>query len=151
MLVREFPAMKPQMIFRPMSYEEFQTTWSEPVDTIRRAIIGLTEDIAVFQAMSLHKRHTAAGEEFLQSLLYYSQVLILDPLVKIKGRLRVYAPTSALPGNETVQSIGSKLTDAQLAFNRFSAITSQVLDEASWTFRWKTPSVGDKVPTTSPY
>ncbi|EHK47084.1 hypothetical protein TRIATDRAFT_306808 [Trichoderma atroviride IMI 206040] len=150
-LVREFPAMEPQMIFRPMSYEEFHNTWSEPVDTIHRAIIGLTEDIAMFQAMSLHKRQTAAGEEFLQSLLYYSQVLILDSLVKIRGRLRAYATTSALPGNETVQSIGSKLTDAQDAFDRFSAITSQVLDEASWTFRWKTPSVGDKVPTTSPY
>ncbi|KAM0454228.1 hypothetical protein ACHAPV_008501 [Trichoderma viride] len=150
-LVREFPAMKPQMIFRPMSYEEFQNTWSEPVDAIHRVIIGLTEDIAMFQAMNFHKRHTAAGEEFLSSLMYYSQVLVLDSLVKIESRLRVYAPTSALPSNKTIQSFCSRLSDAQDAFGRFTAITSEVLSEASWTFIWKTPSAGEKVPTASPY
>ncbi|KAM0447665.1 hypothetical protein ACHAO4_008806 [Trichoderma viride] len=150
-LVREFPAMEPQMIFRPMSYEEFQSTWSEPVDAIRRTIIGLTEDIAMFQAMGLHKRHTAAGEEFLQSVTYYSQALVLASLVKIKDRLRAYAPTSALPGNEAIKSIGSKLTDAQVAFNRFSAVKEDVLATAGWNFVWKTPKTGDKVPTASPY
>lgn len=139
------------MTFRAMSYEEFQKTWSEPIDTVRRAIIALTEDIAMFQAMGLHKRHNTASEEFLRSLVYYSEVLVLDSLVKIKGRRQFYAPTSALPRNETIQTIDSKLTDAQLAFNRFVAVKEDVLATAGWNFVWKAPKAGDKVPTASPY
>ncbi|KAM0520767.1 hypothetical protein ACHAPE_003168 [Trichoderma viride] len=150
-LVKEFPAMEPQMTFRAMSYKQFHNTWSEPIDTIRRATIALTEDIAMFQAMGFHKRHTEAAEEFLKSLLYYSQVLIWGSLVKIKGRLRDYTPTPALPIDPTFQPIGSRVTDAEDAFDRFSAVTSEVLNEASWTLRWKTPKAGDKVPTASPY
>ncbi|KAL7899012.1 hypothetical protein HDV63DRAFT_78921 [Trichoderma sp. SZMC 28014] len=152
-LVREFPAMKPQINFRPMSYEEFQAAWSDTVDTLCRVIFGLTEDMAMYRAVNLHKRRTAGNEEFLRSILYYSQILVLDPLVKLESRLRVYAPTSAsaLQGNMAIQSIDSKLKDARNAFDRFSALTSKVLEEAGWVFRWKTPSVGDKVPTAGPY
>ncbi|PON20215.1 hypothetical protein TGAM01_v210899 [Trichoderma gamsii] len=101
--------------------------------------------------MGLHKRRTLAAEEFLKSLLYYSQVLVLDSLVKIKGRLHVYAYTPASPSSKPVQSIGSKLTDAQSAFTRFSSVRADVLATAGFNFVWKAPQVGDKVPTASPY
>lgn len=143
--------MEPQLVFPPMSYAEVQNTWSEPIDIVHRAIIGFTEDIAMFQKLNFHKRHTEAGEEFLRSLLYYSQVLVLGSLVKIKGGLHVYAYTPASPSSEPTQSIGSRLTDAQVAFDGFFSFTADVLIEASWTFSWKTPSAGEDVPTASPY
>lgn len=41
----------------------------------------------MIQGMGYHKTHTAAGEEFLRGLRYYSEVLIWDSLVKMESEL----------------------------------------------------------------
>lgn len=150
-LVREFPAMEPQLEFPPMAFSEFLKAWSEPIDVLHRAIIGLTEDIAMFQAMGLHIRRTAAGEEFLRSVLYYSKILVLGSLEKIEAGLQVYNLTPSWRRTETIQSLGSNLTEARKAFDRFSGTTTAVLDTAGWKIEWKAPKTGDKVPSASPY
>ncbi|UKZ96173.1 uncharacterized protein TrAFT101_010973 [Trichoderma asperellum] len=126
-------------------------TLAKPIDVIHRAIIALNEDIAMFEAMGYHKRHTAASNEFLRSLCYYSEVLILDSLIKMESEFQAYACTPASRAIEPHRSIGSGLADARVSFSRFLHFIRRVLDEAGWEVSWNAPSTGDMVPTACPY
>lgn len=150
-LVTEFPAMKPQLVFSFNSYADVEKTWAKPIETIHHTAIALTEDAAMFQALGYHKTHTAAGEEFLRSLAYYEEVLILDSLFKMRSELQAYTFTPALTIAEPNHSIGSMLADASESCLRLSKIRTELLDAAGWKFHWKTPSTGDMVPTACPY
>lgn len=130
---------------------DIQGTLAKPIDVIHRAIIALNEDIAMFEAMGYHKRHTAASNEFLRSLCYYSEVLILDSLIKMESEFQAYACTPASRAIEPHRSIGSGLADARVSFSRFLHFIRRVLDEAGWEVSWNAPSTGDMVPTACPY
>lgn len=150
-LVKEFPALRPQVVFSRESYPDIQNISAKPLNIIRLAAIALTEDLAMFHALGYHKTPTEASKEFLRSLLYYSTVLLHVPLAQMEREFQPYSYTPAFQPTVSTGSIGSKLADARQSLDDFFDLTKNVLEEAGWEFHWKAPLVGDMVPTASPY
>ncbi|KAL7954422.1 hypothetical protein V8C34DRAFT_294435 [Trichoderma compactum] len=57
-LVTVFPAMTPQLEFQFDSHEDAEKFFAKSIEIIHRAIIGLIEDAAMFQAIGYHKNMT---------------------------------------------------------------------------------------------
>lgn len=147
-IVKEFPAMKPQIVFPYNSYGDLERNWAEPIEVIHHAAIALTEDVAMFRAMGYHKTHTAAGEEFLRSLFYYAKVLVWDSFLTLEPELQAYTCTPALT---IKKSLGSKLENARTSLEHLSSAILDLLGGVGWEFDRKTLSTSDMVPTASPY
>ncbi|KAL6698548.1 hypothetical protein J3F84DRAFT_345506 [Trichoderma pleuroticola] len=139
-LVTVFPAMTPQLEFQFDSQEDAEISLTDSIETIHRTIIGLIEDTAMFQAIGYHKTRTAAGEEFIQSLMYYSEVLIRVPLVKLTNELQNYTFTPAQTTSPLNLSIDTRLKNANEDFLKLVRITEDLERTAGWEISLKAPS-----------